>query len=948
MAWRDILRHKGRSGLILALIALPIFGLSFAATAGQSLLATPAETALHSLGQTQGRLSSLQAINATTVQSVRGDLAFASRSGEPDEKFVAAAPGDVIPAGYRAIRFDATQVTSPVGQAQVKLQTTVTTVLDPAFAGKFSLVDGAAPTGVAQALGSPGLFTRFGLTPGQKLTTSAGTFEMVGKVRDAGTADSNSVLYLTPQQAPAALSSNGANSTVYLVGERPLTWADAKVFNTRGVQVTSRSLLLNPPSRAERPVQPNDMDSSSREQTVVSFVLMGALIGVLALLEVGLLAGAAFAVGARKQQRDLALIAASGAEVSMLRLIVTASGLWLGLAGGIVGAVLGSVAAAIVVLIVLGGGFAFFSGLHFQWLGVLVLVGVGLVAGWLAALVPARSVSKEASLSSLKSGRTAQASSKWAVRIGFGLIILAVLAMAAGCAIALVIRNDPYRPNWQNLYIGLIIAGAVLLVFALITLTGRIIDLLTARTAWLPVALRMAARDSARNRGRTVPAVAAVLAAATLSGALMVGAASSLQQASDYYGWQYNVNQTGLPLEYEDSGQAEAGAGKDAAAGPTLVTVDSAKVISALKTSLGADVVTHVLRGGLPSNRCPSGTLSEAGVYTEKPCVGWVLAEPPANRCELAKDGGPKDFSDWRCNGAMANTSFGTALPPIVVGGEPELAALLGHAPSDAAKTALKTGGIVLSNKIYAGDGGNATVISVDFRAVTSRSNGMYGGESVAGPAYLRPSYLPLSSKTLPAVVDSPAKPLHFYGVVSPETAKAMGMPVEERTLLVTLDGPLSPAAGDRVSASLAPFLGPFGSINVEKGPPAIINLVLWLIVLGGALITLSAAGITAGLALADGRSDHATLASVGADTRLRKSLSGAQTLMSALLGTVLGIVAGTIPVVVLLSLQRGFVIVIPWLQMGVLVVLVPLFGAAAAWVFTKGNLPMTKRETLA
>ena len=101
-------------------------------------------------------------------------------------------------------------------------------------------------------------------------------------------------------------------------------------------------------------------------------------------------------------------------------------------------------------------------------------------------------------------------------------------------------------------------------------------------------------------------------------------------------------------------------------------------------------------------------------------------------------------------------------------------------------------------------------------------------------------------------------------------------------------------------------------------------------------------------VALADGRNDHATLASVGADTKLRKAISGSQTLMTTLLGTVLGVIAGAIPTVVVLSQQRGAAIVVPWLQLGALSVLVPLFGAGAAWVLTKGKLPLTRRQTLA
>lgn len=211
----------------------------------------------------------------------------------------------------------------------------------------------------------------------------------------------------------------------------------------------------------------------------------------------------------------------------------------------------------------------------------------------------------------------------------------------------------------------------------------------------------------------------------------------------------------------------------------------------------------------------------------------------------------------------------------------------------------------------------------------------------------MRPLVTPLSSLSLPAVVEAPEKGLNFYGVVSPETAAAMDMPVSDQTLLVTAPQKLSQAETDQVQSALAPILGQYNGVYFEKGPAGNIATILWLIVLGGALITLSAAGITAGLALADGRNDHATLASIGADPRLRKALSASQTLMTAMLGTVLGLFAGAVPVLVVLSMQRGYPLVIPWLQMGTLLVLVPLFGAAAAWLLTRGTLPMTRRQTL-
>lgn len=951
MAWRDIRRHKGRSGLIVALIALPIFAMSFAATAGMSMLATPAETAAMELGQTQGRLVGLPAQSSEAIQMVQGDLGGGWSGGEPDANFVPTAPKDAVPAGFTVIPWQSTTLNTPVGKADVELHTVLTDALNPAFTGKYTLLSGRAPTGATEALGTPGLLDRFGLEPGEKLTTSAGAFEIVGTLRVERQGDGESVLFLHANQIPAELSVNASEVTPYLLGERPLRWVDAKALNAKGVMLTSRSMIVDPPGKAELGENAEVLANDWRNGQLLSYILMGSLVGVLALLEVGLLAGAAFAVGARKQQRDLALLAASGAEGSMVRATVTAGGLWLGLAGGVIGAVLGTVAAAIVVIIGQSMGLALFEGLHLMWLPALGLVLLGVAAGLVAALVPARAVAKQATLAALKSGRIAETQSKWTPRIGGGLLLLAAVAMAGAGVVTLMVRGQETAHMWVPLTSGLIIAGAVMLVVGLICLTGRIIGFLTARTAWLPVSLRLAARDSARNRGRTVPAVAAVLAAATLSAALMVGAGSAMKNDSNNHQWQYNLNQTGVRLQFIDYQTQQGTAGMGRSSDPKLKTVAVHDVAALLKESLGPDTKTQLLRGATAVSQCNVDYAKEQmeqkkeAVTAAKPCPDWALAEPADNRCALAVDWKPVDLADWRCKGSMSNGSLGSGIPKIVVGGETELTALLGRAPSAATLKTLRDGGMVITNRIYLQPDNTTQVISFDPGAPEN-----WNQYDPANPSeqFMRGALTPLSTHQLPAVVETPEKGLNFYGVVSPATAATLAMPVSDELLLVTAPHRLSPAETDKLQATLTPLLGQYSGLYFERGPNPNVGLILWLIVLGGALITLSAAGITAGLALADGRSDHATLASVGADTRLRKALSAAQTLMTAMLGTVLGVFAGAIPVAVALSLQRGLPVVVPWLQLGVLLVMVPLFGAAAAWVLTRGKLPMTRRQTLA
>lgn len=302
------------------------------------------------------------------------------------------------------------------------------------------------------------------------------------------------------------------------------------------------------------------------------------------------------------------------------------------------------------------------------------------------------------------------------------------------------------------------------------------------------------------------------------------------------------------------------------------------------------------------------------------------------------------DLGDWRCTGSMSDGRYGSNIPAIVVGGEAELSTLLGHAPATESMQTLAAGGMVLTNKVYLQPDNTAKVMSYD------PNDGVnWGGFNRDDPAtqYMRQQLKPLVEHDLPAVVEAPDKGLQFFGVISPDTAAAINLPVSDQVLLVNVPEPLTQREKDQLQSAMTPVLGQYNYVNIEAGPPSNMAAILWMIVIGGALITLSAAGITAGLALADGRNDHATLASVGADTKLRKAISGSQTLMTAMVGTVLGVIAGAIPTVLVLSQQRGFAIVIPWVQLGALAIVVPLFGAAAAWVLTKGKLPMTRRQTL-
>ncbi|WP_426998220.1 hypothetical protein [Pseudarthrobacter sp. N5] len=930
MACRDIRRHKGRSLLIIALIMFPVAGMTGAATLFQSSQETAAERVQYQLGNTQARFRALPAMNALMVQDPLTETTVASTAGDPDPDFRAADPKDVLPSGYEVLTESSLNITAEVEEADVPLMGKAVDALNPAFVGKYTLLQGRSPAASDEALVSTGFLARFGLQLGEKLTTSAGTFTAVGTLRDAGYSDGNAILFLKPGQgnveSTPERSGRMSGTLYYLLGPAPVTWAQVREANKVGVAVLSRNVALNPPPANLRSV--DGSPPSYVPAPPLSGYLTGGLIGALALLEVGLLAGAAFAVGAKRQVRDLALLAASGADGPTVRTVVTAGGLWLGTVAVVCGAAVGNAGAAAVVIWARHQGSVRLPGFHPDTLLTATAMVMGLGACTLAALVPARQVARQAVLGALKSGRAPSDSGKWAPRLGVLMLVLAVVLFAVGSGLGLVGDDPDLLSSRGPLLAALLIGGAVLTVAALVLLTGTVVGFLTLRTAWLPLPLRMAARDSARNRSRTVPAVAAVLAAATLASAGIVLASSQQEDAKRTHYWSALQNQGVLPLSEPGPLHADGTVPEPKAIDPGVLTM-------ALKQESSTVAWTQVLNSHQPEN-CdmrPTPDRSIPAVTETSNCLVYALAVPEGNECARTAQGRVKDITDWRCQGSMQPYGGGQ-IPSLVVGGAAELRAVLGRNASPEALEVLERGGMVVSNGVFVRDGHTA-VQANDVRRPLSGSFNVFAG------------YETVSSTELPAVVEAPPVPVPFYGVISAATADRLGLRAAPRALLVQLTDFPSAAEQDKMSAALATvYRSPIYGLHVEPGTNRDDSWMIWSIVGISALITLSAAGITTGLALADARSDHMTLAGVGAPPRLRKGLAGAQSFMTAALGTVLGLVAGVIPAALIVAATRMFSGTnVPWLQLLALLIAVPLTGAVLAWLFTRARLPMSRRS---
>lgn len=502
IAWRDALRHRGRSILVLVMISLPVLAVSAAAVVITTADVSGIEGADRTLGAadarvlTEGRGSVVQAPDP-------GDSAW-TFLGEPDYE------EPVTEADVRAVLGDDTRLLPitenwnqvRVGDRVVELYTTGVDLSDPATQGLFGLEDGRLPAAPGEVVVN-GATLEKGFAIGDELDLAGGTMTIVGSGRDA-TDRTLAVVLGAPDDLPAG----STNRREWLVDAGPVSWSQVRELNEIGGVVTSRAVLADPPDVASMAEQ---MGYDTGENEIFAVV---ALIIVMALIEVVLLAGPAFAVGARRHSRTLALIAASGGTPAQSRRVILGSGLVLGLVASALGLVLGILVGWALLPVVQRYQGEWFGPFELPWPYLAAIVAFGLVSALLASLVPAWLASRQdvvAVLAGRRGDRRPRASTPV-----LGLVLLGVGIGAS--AYGAVTSDSGNGALW-------IAASAVVSVLGMILVVPVVVSAVSRVSGRLPLTARYAARDAARHRTRTVPAVAAV--AATVAGVVALGIANA-------------------------------------------------------------------------------------------------------------------------------------------------------------------------------------------------------------------------------------------------------------------------------------------------------------------------------------------------------------------------------------------------------------------------------------
>ncbi len=872
IARRDALRHRSRSILVLVMISLPVLAVSAAAVVIKTAEVSGVEEVSRTLGaadariHTEGRGQVLQLPDPRDFGWRQMDVDYDDPPTPDEVRAVLGAHTRLLP------------ITTGWGRARVSdrvidFTTTGVDLSDPLAEGLFDLEQGRLPEAEGDVVVNDPLLAK-GLAIGDEIEVNGAARRIVGVGRDATVRDKPVMLGSTQD-----LPEDEDNIHEWLVGAGPVSWSQVRGLNRIGGVVTSRAVLADPPDVASMAEQMG-YDTGRNEAWAVL-----VLIVVMALLEVVLLAGPAFAVGARRHARTLALIAASGGTPAQSRRVILGSGM-----------VLGAVASALGLVLGIGVGWLLLpqvQRLNGEWFGPFDLpwgylgatAGCGLLSALLASVVPAWLASRQDVVAVL-AGRRGDRKARAATPIlGLLLLGLGVVGSAYG-AWAIDFSRD------GGLWIAVC---AVISVLGMILVVPVVVTVIAKMSGRLPLTVRYAARDAARHRARTVPAVAAV--AATVAGVVALGIANASYESMSRAGYVPSMAMGTAQVVLPDGTLARPGQSE-------------ADMIAAAQQQ-------WVLAAELAVRTVPDAVIeSVVGVPEALPDEGWLrVSFRPDGRVGEWDWGG---YSGWGVSGVLV----ADALPS-------PLRFALKEDQTDAADKALAAGKAVVFT--------SRPVVNESMRVVTERTDGngksdrrRHDGVPVSFVEV--DDMAPATAVLPPALIEElglPAVPMALM-ISDTDITKA-----QETDLKESLGGAISDVEVDVERG------------YQRSATNMIITLVLFtlagVLMLGG---TLTATFLALSDARPDLATLSAVGASPRTRRGVAASYAVVVGLVGALLGAGVGFIPGIAISHPLTSLAgSGTYLDIPWLLIAGLVVALPLLTAAIVGLTARSRLPLVARS---
>jgi len=940
LARRDVRRHRGRNALIMVMVGLPVAVL----VAGTTLWATDQLGVRERIPYVMGTSQALLTPGASThvMQTSEGRIAGVDKS--PATPVPGWAPGSEVAAldrltGGHVSPVNGTSLRVRLGTQKVVSASVlgIDVLQTRGAAGIVSLSSGhwptaekevvVTPTGLSKGLPSSGTVYAVGADGASTAYTVVG----VGSGWRSSYGEPQAVDLIALPRLVAAVApaggggGDGLGDTSYLLDRAtPVTWAEVRDLNAQGVLVVSREVIENPPPASDVAVPPDSVSAAGDFATV-------GMLAVALLMLTTLLAGPAFAVSAARQRRTLALAASNGATRAQLRRTVLGQAVVLGALSAVLGGVVGVVAAAVGQR--LGNSYKpwrLFGPFDIPWLQVALVVGAAVVSSVVASLLPARGLGRldvVAAIRGLTAAQPVRRRVPW-----IGLALLAVGSAATLYAGLSIDRLDGNTQGW------VMVGGSVVLVVGSLFVVPLILLVVSRASARLPFWVRMATRESARQRGRATATVAAVLGGSAVLAAALV--ATTSQDAFNAKHYQPSIEMgTGSIFPANSRGPS----GDPALLGQVQDLVQ--RVAPSLQ-------LTAYGRVDFPENwqEVSRGARSSVPVTHQ---LAAVRVGCPVEALVEVQD----LMSDQRCASVGAGVVPSKGIETVTVADLRRLLSL-----NDQQAAAAQAGAIVVpqgapGTPALPNDGRPRAPVDVVNGAVTFATLRVDNTRADGSP-----SVSVERRQQVPAVVvDRPVLESAFRGsdvgaVLTPEAAAALGwQTIPDRFALRAPSGPISEADRQRLEAAVQDEFGD-GSVYVERGyqrsDALVIGVGLGLV----SLIILIATLIATVLSQTEAGPLMGTLAAVGATRGTRRAWAGASAASLALVGALVGILVGLVPGIALavtltssswVNGQRvttAPTLSFPWLPLLVVVIVVPAAAGAIAWSSIRRAPTVTRR----
>ena len=496
LARREIRRHWARSALVVVIIALPVLAAQGAAVVWQSLR-VPLET------------DDMMGFDPRLPLDPRPEVAR-TETGFRIDDWAPARPG---------------RGTGPDDLAAVSLVGHVAAGADPVASpgSDLALVGGALPTTRRQVVLSEAAADATGLAVGDTLTAQASRvdLEVVGVAEEA---DDRSVGWV----GPPVDGDDWVPDTVVRLRQSGSPLVTAELF----------ALYWSPPGRGttvdpsvQEPVHGSSEGRLARvDRSDVEALVTGTAAATMVVGFVAITCSSAFAIGARRQLRQLGTLSAAGAGPGDLLRAVLLQGTVLGLVGSTLATVLVYAGRSFVVrrLIATGGRWLFLDGDGGdRWVvarapgWVLAAAALGVLAGTGAALVPAVTASRIPVLSALAGRRPSRRRRARSPLVGLG-------ALTAGLVLLSWSTADPGDTASRNPYV---VLAVLLTMGGGVALAPAATDAVATLAARAGGTARLAGRGLVRNSMRTGAVVATTAVAIALPVVVIVG--STGREAAD-------------------------------------------------------------------------------------------------------------------------------------------------------------------------------------------------------------------------------------------------------------------------------------------------------------------------------------------------------------------------------------------------------------------------------